>query len=96
MIVFLALLWLIIGAATGLIAHAASLRPASWQTFGWMRMAILGALVAFCSGWLGVFLLGRPFATMLALWVSVIGAVGIPWFLSRVPCLIGMICAKLS
>jgi hypothetical protein len=83
MIVFLALLWLGIGAVVGLIANAANLRPASWQTFGWIRMAALGALVAFCGGWLGVLLLGRPFAAMLALWMAVIGVVGIPKLLPR-------------
>lgn len=84
MIVFLALLWLGLGAVVGLIANAANLRPASWRTFGWMRMAVLGALVAFFGGWLGVLLLGRPFATMVALWIAVIGVVGIPKLLPRI------------
>ncbi len=83
MIVFLALLWLGIGAVVGLIANAANLQPASWQTFGWMRMAVLGALVAFCGGWLGVLLLGRPFATMAALWIAVVGVVCIPKLLPK-------------
>ncbi len=78
MIVFLALLWLGIGAIVGLIANAANLRPALWQTFGWMRMAVLGALVAFGGGWLGVLLLGRPFATMAALWIAVVSVVYTP------------------
>ncbi len=78
MIVFLALLWLGIGAIVGLIANAANLRPALWQTFGRMRMAVLGALVAFCGGWLGVLLLGRPFATMAALWIAVVSVVYTP------------------
>lgn len=78
MIVFLALLWLGIGAIVGLIANAANLRPALWQTFSWMRMAVLGALVAFGGGWLGVLLLGRPFATMAALWIAVVSVVYTP------------------
>lgn len=78
---FLVLLWLCIGTLVGLIANAAQLRPASWQPFGWLRMAALGALMAFCSGWLGILLLGRPFAAVTALWISVIGVVGIPWLI---------------
>ena len=88
MIVFLALLWLGIGAVIGLIAHVANLQPASWQIAGRLRMATLGALVAFCGGWLGVLLLGRPFATMLAIWIAVIGTVGIPKLLPGIQSLI--------
>ena len=88
MIVFLALLWLGVGAVVGLVAHAANLQPASWRSFGLMRMIALGALIAFCGGWLGILLLGRPFATMVAIWVAVIGTVGIPKLLSGIQGLI--------
>ncbi len=77
--IFLVLLWLGIGTLIGSIAYAAKLRPDSWQSFGWLRLAGLGALVAFCGGWLGIFLLGRSFATVMALWIAVVGVVGIPW-----------------
>jgi uncharacterized membrane protein YeaQ/YmgE (transglycosylase-associated protein family) len=80
---FLVLLWLCIGTLVGFIANAAQLRPASWQPFGWLRMAALGALIAFCGGWLGILLLGRPFATGMALWISVIGVVSVPWLMQR-------------
>lgn len=83
MIVLLALLWLCLGVVVGLIANAANLRPASWRTFGLIRMAAVGALTAFCGGWLGILLLGRPFATVMALWIAVVGVVCIPWLLSR-------------
>lgn len=88
MLVLLALLWLCIGAVIGLVARAANLQPASWHIAGRLRMATLGALVAFGGGWLGVLLLGRPFATMLAVWVAVIGTISIPKLLPRLPGLI--------
>jgi len=75
---FLVLLWLGIGAFVGLIANAAQLRPAGWQPFGWLRMAALGALLAFCGGWLGVLLLGRSFTSVMALWICVVGVAVIP------------------
>ncbi len=84
MLALLALLWLWLGAVVGLIAHAARLQPASKQMFGWMPMLALGALAAFCGGWLGILLLGRPFATVLALLIAVIGVVCIPWLLPRI------------
>ncbi|GAC1371879.1 MAG: hypothetical protein NVS2B12_24960 [Ktedonobacteraceae bacterium] len=80
--VLLLLLWLCIGALVGLLATAADLRPASWQPHGWLRMAGLGAGVAFGGGWLGILLLGRPFATILALSLSVAGVVCISWITS--------------
>lgn len=83
MLALLALLWLGLGVIIGLIANTANLQPPSWRTFGLIRMAAVGALTAFCGGWSGILLLGRPFATVMALWIAVVGVVCIPWLLSR-------------
>lgn len=74
----LILIWLLIGILVGLLATVGRLRPSSWSRFGWLYMAGIGAATAFCGGLLGTFILGRYFATAMALWVAVMGVVLLP------------------
>lgn len=75
----LSLVWLLIGALIGLLANAAQLRPAMWTHLGWLVMMSIGAIVALCGGWLGVWLLGKYFATAMALWIAIAGVVVLSW-----------------
>jgi uncharacterized membrane protein YeaQ/YmgE (transglycosylase-associated protein family) len=83
-LILLSLFWLLLGLMIGALANAAKLRPASWERLGWLRMPGLGALFALIGGWLGVLLLGRYFATGMALWVGVLGVTVVPWVMVRV------------
>lgn len=74
----LMLIWLLIGIVVGLLATAGKLRPEAWSRFGWLYMAGIGMGTAFCGGLLGILLVGRYFATAMALWVSVMGVVLVP------------------
>ncbi len=74
----LSLLWLFIGLFIGSLAWLARCYPPSWQRLRWLRMLVLGALVALASGWLGVLLTGRFFATALALWMTVLCVAVLP------------------
>ena len=80
----LSLFWFLLGSIVGLLANAARLRPASWQHLGWVRMAGVGAIMALAGGWLGVLLLGRYFASSMALWIAVAGSALLPWTMSKV------------
>jgi hypothetical protein len=77
-VLFLSLLWLLIGLVIGSLAWMVRCYPPSWQRLRWLRMLVLGALVALAAGWLGVLLTGRFFATALALWVTVLCVVVLP------------------
>ncbi len=77
----LSLFWLLLGIIVGLVALGAALN-ASWRG-RWYVVLVIGALAALCGGWLGTLLLGRYFATAMALWVAVVGVVGVllvAWF----------------
>ncbi len=74
----LLLIWLLLGALTGALAIAASLRPASWTHLGWLAMLAIGMATALLGGWLGILLLGKFAATATALWVALIGVVLLP------------------
>ena len=68
----LTLIWLAMGLLVGALACGAKLRPASWGKRGWLTMLALGMLAALLSGWLGAWLSGTQYATVTALWVSVL------------------------
>ena len=78
----LSLIWLVIGLLPGGLACGARLRPVLWGKWGWLVMLGLGAMSALLGGWLGVWLFGRQFATVTALWVGVVG-VSLPWVFTR-------------
>jgi hypothetical protein len=77
----LIVLWLCIGIVVGFIASLAHVLPASWQTRSKFRLQMLGlgAVSAFCGGWLGILLFGRPFTVVMSLWIAVLGVICIPW-----------------
>jgi len=74
----LSLVWLLIGALIGLLADIAHLRPATWTRLGWLVMMSIGAIAALCGGWLGIWFLGKFFATAMALWIAIAGVVVLP------------------
>ncbi|HLZ58724.1 MAG TPA: hypothetical protein VKR06_17430 [Ktedonosporobacter sp.] len=78
----LTLIWLLLGAAIGLLANVAQLRPRNWQHLGWLAMVGLGMVTALCGGWLGVLLFGRLFSTATALWIGCLGVM-LPSLLNR-------------
>ena len=74
----LSLVWLLIGALIGLLADVAHLRPATWTRLNWLLMMSIGAIAALCGGWLGIWLLGKFFATAMVLWIAIAGVVVLP------------------
>ena len=88
LLILLCLLWLLSGTVIGLLATVAGIGVdvdvgvgvdtihRSLQRGGWM--GILGALTAFGGGWLGVWLVGRPFATAMALWIAIVCVLLVP------------------
>jgi len=81
----LSLLWLLLGCLIGALANTARLRPASWGRRGWLVLLVVGALAALLGGWLGTLLLGRFVATVVALWVAVLGVVLVSWLVRGIP-----------
>jgi hypothetical protein len=76
----LSLLWIGIGILIGLLANGAKLPRANWGRYGWLLMLGLGGLLALLTGWLGTPMLGKFFATPVAIWLTVLGVVLIPRF----------------
>lgn len=74
----LSFFWLLLGLLIGLLAGAARFWPASWGRKKWPVMLCIGALAALCGGWLGTLLLGRFFASGVALWIAVLCVVLLP------------------
>ena len=71
--------WLLLGLLIGLLAVLAKSWPPSWERKKWPAMLCIGALAAFCGGWLGTLLLGRFFASSVAPWIAVLCVVVLPW-----------------
>jgi len=65
------LVWLLIGGLAGLLAYAAQIRLVIWTRLDWLMMMSIGAILALCGGWLGVLLLGKFFATAMAIWITI-------------------------
>ncbi|GCE45475.1 hypothetical protein EI42_02894 [Thermosporothrix hazakensis] len=59
-------LWVAMGAVLGLLIAAATGRKSA-------RLLLAGSGLALSAGWLGVWLLGTPFATPWSLWVTLLG-----------------------
>ena len=70
--------WLLLGLLVSLLAVLAKFWPSSWGRKKWPAMLSIGALAAFCGGWLGTLLLGRFFASSVALWIAVLCVVVLP------------------
>jgi len=81
--VWLILLWLLLGILIGLLVAAAQLLPSSWQQHRWLCLSILGALTATVGGLVGILLVGRPLATWMALWFAVACTLLLPYGLTR-------------
>ena len=72
----LILLWLLLGIVVGLLAMMARV-DADSDTMNqplWRKVWLvgLGTLVAFAGGWLGLWLVGQPFAAAMALWIAIV------------------------
>lgn len=78
---FLSLLWILIGLLLGGLANGARLRPASWGKQGWRVMLLMGVITALVVGWLATWLVGIQFSTVTVLWVTVL----VLWIGSRIP-----------
>lgn len=74
----LALFWLVIGLLIGALANVAKVRPAVWGPRGWVWLLAIGALAALASGWVATLLVGVQFATVTAVWVTVITVTALP------------------
>lgn len=75
----LSFVWLLIGGLTGLLAYVAQLRVVIWTRLGWLITMSIGAIVALCGGWLGVWLLGKLFAAAMAIWITIASLVLLSW-----------------
>lgn len=75
----LSFFWLLLGLLIGLLAVSAKLWPGLWGRKKWPVMLSIGALGALCGGWLGTLLLGRFFASGVALWIAILCVVLLPW-----------------
>ena len=73
--------WLLLGLLVGLLAVLAKFWPSSWGRKKWPAMLSIGALAAFCGGWFGTLLLGRFFASGVALWLAALCVVLLPWLI---------------
>ncbi len=78
-ILLLIALWIVIGVLAGALANGAKVRPLAWGQRGWLYMLSIGVGSALLGGWVATLLLGPQFATVMALWVAVVGAVVFPW-----------------
>ena len=75
------------GLLIGLMAYVARLQPTLWsrsRRLDLLSYLLLGAIVALCSGWLGVLLLGRLFSIATALWITIAAVIILPWIIVRV------------
>jgi hypothetical protein len=75
----LSLLWVLLGILIGTLANGARLGPASWGRRGWLYLPGAGVLLALLGGWLSTLLLGTLFATVTAIWVTVVGVIVVGW-----------------
>ncbi len=78
----LPLIWPGMGLLIGLIAYLARIQPTIWlrsKRLDFFSYMVIGAVVAFCSGWLGVFLFGKLFSIATALWITIAAVVILPW-----------------
>lgn len=83
----LSLIWFCMGLLIGLMAYMARLQPTLWsrsKRLDLISYLLMGAIVAFCSGWLGVLLLGRLFSVATALWITIAAVIILPWIIVRV------------
>jgi len=75
------------GLLIGLIAYLARIQPTIWSRSKRLDLCsylIMGAVVAFCGGWLGVFLFGRLFSSATVLWITIAAVVILPWIVGRI------------
>src|SRR5438552_10144293 len=72
MMLALSCFWLLLGLLVGLLGVLAKFWPSSWGRKKWRAMLSIGSLAAFCGGWLGTPLLGRFFASSVALCIVVL------------------------
>jgi hypothetical protein len=81
--VFLSILWLVLGLVIGALAVAARLGPRHSGPYNWRILCLVGALTSLAGGWLGTLLLGHFFGTATSAWVAVLAVVVIPWGAGR-------------
>jgi len=70
--IWLILIWLLIGLIVGALANGARLRPAAWSARGWLYLPAIGMIGALACGLLASWLMGIQFATVTVLWETVL------------------------
>jgi hypothetical protein len=83
----LSLIWSSTGLLIALMAYAARLQPVLWGSSpkrGLLLLLIMGMLLSFGSGWLGILLFGRLFSTAMVLWLTIAGVIIFPWLIVRI------------
>ncbi len=70
--IWLVVIWLLIGLIAGALANGARLRPSAWGARGWLYLPGTGMVGALACGLLTTWLLGVQFATVTVLWVTVL------------------------
>ncbi len=83
----LSLIWSGIGLLIALMAYAARLQPMLWRGShkrNLFSLLIIGIIIAFGSGWLGVLLFGRLFSIATVLWLTIAGVIILPWLIVHI------------
>jgi hypothetical protein len=83
----LSLIWFCMGLLIGLMAYLARLQSTLWsrsKKLDLLSYVMMGAIVAFCSGWLGALLFGRLFSIATALWITIAAVIILPWMVVRI------------
>jgi hypothetical protein len=83
----LSLIWSGTGLLIALMAYATHLQPVSWCSSPkrcLFLLLIIGVIISFGSGWLGILLFGRLFSTASVLWLTIAGVIIFPWLIVRI------------
>ncbi len=83
----LPLIWFCMGLLIGFMVYMAHLQPTLWSRskgLDFLTFLMIGAILSFCSGWLGVFLFGRLFSIATALWITIAALIIFPRLIVRI------------
>lgn len=75
------------GILIGFMVYMARLQPALWsrsKRLDLLTFLLIGAILSFCSGWLGALLFGRLFSIATALWITIAAVIILPWLIVRI------------
>ena len=75
---WLSLMWIMSGVGIGLLSGISEICSVEWGHLKFLYICGIGVVGALAGGWLGTFIVGRYFATGMALWIAVVGCVMVP------------------